>query len=411
MSTARVPSGAPPAAPGPLAVSREVLLARAYLSRVAEPPAAAVAAFVDEVGPVAAARRIRDGVTDGPGALPPAVARETSARRGTDRAEADLALLAARGGRLIVPEDPEWPALALAGLGVVAGPDGAPGLEGAATRDGPAAPLALWARGPLRLDDGPAGWVAVVGARAASEYDLWVARDWSAELADRGTTVVSGAALGVDGAAHRGALAVGGATVAVLACGIDRAYPPRNASLLEHVGRRGLVVTEYPPGATPARHRFLVRNRIIAALTAGTLVVEAAARSGAMRTALVAGALGRAVMVVPGPVTSVTSLGCHELARRPEVSVVGRVEHVVEEVSPVGDGLAAPPGTPTRPTDGLDPGAMRMHEALPLHAARTAVRLAHDAGVDAAEATTHLRDLVARGLVEEVGGRWRRRPG
>ena len=395
----------------PSAVDPEVLLARAYLSRVAEPPAVALAAFVDDVGAVAAARRVREGVTGGPGALPPAVARETSARRGTDRAEADLALLTARGGRLIVPEDPEWPGAALAGLGMVAGADGAPGLDGPASRDGPAAPLALWAQGPLRLDTGPAGWVAVVGARAASEYGLWVARDWSAELADRGATVVSGAALGIDGAAHRGALAVGGATVAVLACGIDRAYPPKHATLLEHVGRRGLVLTEYPPGAPPARHRFLVRNRIIAALTAGTLVVEAAARSGALRTALVAGALGRAVMVVPGPVTSVMSLGCHELARRPEVSVVGRVEHVVEEVSPVGDGLAPPPCTPARPTDGLDPGALRMREALPLHAARTAVRLAHDAGVDFAEADTHLRDLEARGLVEEDDGRWRRRPG
>ncbi|MEJ2889993.1 DNA-processing protein DprA [Actinomycetospora aeridis] len=392
-------------------VDRAVLLARAYLSRVAEPPAVALAAFVDEVGPVAAAHQVREGTTEGPGALPPGVARETSARRGTDRAEADLALIAARGGRLIVPEDPEWPALALMGLGHVAGADGAPGLEGPATHDGPAAPIALWARGPLRLDGVPTGWAAMVGARAATEYGLWVARDWSAELADRGCTVVSGAALGIDGAAHRGALAVGGDTVAVLACGIDRAYPPKHAALLEHVGHRGLVLTEYPPGATPARHRFLVRNRLIAALAAGTVVVEAAARSGAMRTALVAGALGRAVMVVPGPVTSVQSLGCHELARRPEVSVVGRVAHVVEEVSRVGDGWAPPPGTPTRRTDGLDPGALRMHEALPLRAARTAARLAHDAGVDFAEADTHLRDLETRGLVSEDDGRWRRRPG
>lgn len=392
-------------------VDREVLLARAYLSRVAEPPAAALAAYVEEVGPVTAAQRVRVGATGGPGAVPPAVARETAARRATDRSESDLARLVALGGRLIVPEDPEWPALALAGLAVVAGADGAGGMEGSAAREGPAEPLALWARGPGRLDDAPVRWVGMVGARAASEYGLWVARDWAADLADRGVTIVSGAALGIDGAAHRGALAVGGATVAVLACGIDRAYPPTHASLLDHVARRGLVLTEYPPGATPARHRFLVRNRLIAALTAGTLVVEAAARSGAMRTALVAGGLGRAVMVVPGPVTSALSLGCHELARRPEVTVAGRAAHVLEGVSQVGDGLAAPPGTPRRPTDGLDPGALRVHEALPLHAARTAVRLAHDAGVELAEATTHLSDLEARGLVEQAGGRWRLRPG
>lgn len=400
-------SAAPVAASG---VDRDVLLARAYLSRVAEPPAAALAAYVGEVGPVVAARRVRAGMTHGPGALPPRVARETAARRDTDRAEADLALLGARGGRLIVPEDPEWPAGALAGLEMVAGPEGG-GLEGPSAREGPAGPLALWARGPGRLDGAPVEWVGMVGARAASEYGLWVARDWAADLADRGVTVVSGAALGIDGAAHRGALAVGGATVAVLACGIDRAYPPTHATLLDHVARRGLVVTEYPPGATPARHRFLVRNRLIAALAAGTVVVEAAARSGAMRTALVAGGLGRAVMVVPGPVTSPLSLGCHELARRPEVSVVGRAAHVVEEVSRVGEGLAPPPGTPTRPTDGLDQGALRVYDALPLHAARTTVRLAHDSGVDPAELTTHLSELEVSGLVEEHGGRWRRRPG
>ncbi|WP_433787204.1 DNA-processing protein DprA [Actinomycetospora sp. CA-101289] len=391
-------------------VARDVLLARAYLSRVAEPPAPALAALVAEIGPVAAACRVREGALHGPGAIPPAVAAETAARRATDRAEADLALLTARGGRLVVPEDPEWPALALAGLGIAAGVDGAPGLEGASARDGLAEPLALWARGPLRLTGAPVDWVGMVGARAASEYGLWVARDWGADLADRGKTVVSGAALGVDGAAHRGALAVEGRTVAVLACGIDRAYPPSHATLLDHLARRGLVVTEYPPGTTPARHRFLVRNRLVAALTAGTLVVEAAARSGAMRTALVAEALGRSVMVVPGPVTSALSVGCHELAQRPEVSVVGRPAHVAERVSRVGDGLATPPGTPTRPTDGLDPAALRVHEALPLHAARTAVRLAHDSGVDPAHIATHLSDLQACGLVDREGDRWRRRP-
>ena len=329
-------------------VPPEVLRARAYLSRVAEPPAPALGALVEEIGPVDTAQLVREGTVHGPHALPPAVAAETAARRGTDRAAADLALLAARGGRLIVPEDPEWPGAALAGLGVAAGPDGTVGLEGAPVRDGLAVPLALWACGPRRLDDAPRRWVGMVGARAASEYGLWVARDWSAELADRGVTVVSGAALGVDGAAHRGALAVGGRTVAVLACGIDRSYPPTHATLIDHIARTGLVLTEYPPGATPARHRFLVRNRLVAALSAGTLVVEAAARSGAMRTALVAEALGRAVMVVPGPVTSALSLGCHELARRPAVSVAGRAAHVLEEVGPVGDALAPPPGTPHR---------------------------------------------------------------
>jgi DNA processing protein len=136
-------------------VPPEVLRARAYLSRVAEPPAPALGALVEEIGPVDAAQLVREGAAHGPHALPPAVAAETAARRGTDRAAADLALLAARGGRLIVPEDPEWPAAALAGLGVAAGADGTVGLEGAPMRDGLAGPLALWACGPRRLDDAP----------------------------------------------------------------------------------------------------------------------------------------------------------------------------------------------------------------------------------------------------------------
>lgn len=252
--------------------------------------------------------------------------------------------------------------------------------------------------------------VAIVGARAASDYGLWVARDWAAGLADRGVRVVSGAALGIDGAAHRGALAAGGTTVAVLASGIDRPYPPTNAGLIEHIAAIGLVVTEYPPGAVPGRHRFLVRNRLVAALSRGTLIVEAAARSGARRTATVAMALGRAVMVVPGPVTSALSLGCHVLARIPGATVAGRVEDVIEDVGQVGE-LAPRPWSPARPTDDLAPETLRVHEALSCRVAQSAARLAHDAGIDPQTITTHLRDLVDVGLAEPDNSGWRRRPG
>lgn len=383
------------------AVAREVLLARAYLSRVAEPPAVAVAGLVARVGPVRAAALVRRGAESGPDALDSDVLAATRARRDIDRAATDLAVLADLGGRLLVPEDPGWPTLALAGFA----PAAARGLEGMV------APLALWTRGPLDLADAPGTSVAMVGARAASDYGTWVARDWAGGLADRGVRVVSGAALGIDGAAHRGALAAGGESLAVLACGIDRPYPPTHTALLAHLAERGLVVSEYPPGVTPGRHRFLVRNRLVAALAAGTLVVEAAARSGAMRTAAVARELGRPLMVVPGPVTSAMSLGCHELARGEWTSVVGRVEHVLEEVGRLGDHLAARPWSPARPTDGLDDDALAVHEALPFRAARTEARLASDSGVDPLVITTHLSDLEARGLIERDGGRWRRRPG
>jgi DNA processing protein len=380
-------------------VPREILLARAYLSRVAEPPATAVARLVERVGPVRAAALVRRGAEVGPDALDADVLSATRARRETDRAEADLALLADLGGRLLVPEDPGWPTLALCGFA----PAAARGIEDMV------APLALWTRGPLDLADAPRSAVAMVGARAASDYGVWVARDWAAGLADRGLRVVSGAALGIDGAALRGALAAGGETLAVLACGIDRPYPPTHTTLIAHLAERGLVVSEYPPGVTPGRHRFLVRNRLVAALAAGTLVVEAAARSGAMRTAVVARELGRALMVVPGPVTSALSLGCHELARREGTSVVGRVEHVVEEVGAVGDDLAPLPWSPARPTDGLDADTLAVHEAFPFAAARTAERLAEDSGVDPRAIATHLTDLEARGLVWREGDRWRRR--
>lgn len=383
------------AAPGPVSpVDPAILRARAYLTRVAEPPAGPVVRFVDRVGAVEAARRIRAGE-----GLPDDLDAATAARRGTDRAEADLAALAARGGRLLVPEGPDWPAAAFAfpPSAAQALPDLVP-------------PLALWARGPASLADAGRRWVSVVGARAATDYGLWVAGDWSASFADAGVPVVSGAALGIDGAAHRGTLAAGGTTVAVLACGIDRPYPAAHTRLLEHVGERGLVVSEYPPGTVPARHRFLVRNRLVAALGGGTLVVEAGARSGAARTALVARLLARAVMVVPGPVTSALSVGCHVLAREPGTVLVGRAADVVEAVGAMGE-LAPDLARPLRPTDGLSEAALRVHGETSLHAARGAGRLAHDAGVDPGRVAALLAELEDAGLVEQAGDRWCRRPG
>ena len=160
-----------------------------------------------------------------------------------------------------------------------------------------------------------------------------------------GATVVSGAAIGIDGAAHRGALAVDGATVAVLACGVDRVYPAAHATLLERIAATGLVVSEYPPGSVPARHRFLVRNRLIAALGAGTVVVEAALRSGAQRTAADTEALGRLVMAVPGPVTSGPSAGCHQLIRDGALLVTS-ADDVLEAVGRLGVDLAPEPDLP-----------------------------------------------------------------
>jgi DNA processing protein len=370
-------------------IAAEVLLARAYLSRVAEPPAPGVARLVAEVGPVEAAERVQSGHVD------ERVAGETRARRPVHREDADLAAAAAAGARLVTPEHaewPDWPLLACAMSGVA---ELAP-------------PLALWVRGSGRLVRLGEQAVAVVGARAATGYGVHVAGELGAGLADRGYTVVSGAAIGIDGAAHRGALAVEGSTLAVLACGVERSYPAAHEALLERIAARGAVVSEYPPGSVPARHRFLVRNRLIAALSAGTVVVEAGLRSGAQRTASDAAGLGRPVMAVPGPVTSGRSAGCHRLIRDGAV-LVTRTEEVLEAVGRFGVDLAEPAvAGAERPTDGLNPVAALVHDALPARAAREAGWLAMEAGVPIGAVRVALVDLERRGLVVLRDGRWRR---
>ncbi|HEY3263379.1 MAG TPA: DNA-processing protein DprA, partial [Pseudonocardiaceae bacterium] len=361
-----------------------VRAARAYLLRVAEPPAAALAVLVAKLGAVRAAAAVRAGE------VPAAVLAETTARRGVDRAVADLHAAAALGARLVVPEDDEWPAWPLAAFG----PAAARGVDWAVQ------PLALWVRGPARLDELSARAVAVVGARAATTYGDHVASELGYELADRGVTVVSGAAYGIDGAAHRGALAATGPTLAVLGCGVDYGYPSGHVGLLGRIAEDGALVSEYPPGTPPARHRFLARNRLIAALSDGTVVVEAGARSGARNTAGAATQLGRVVMAVPGPVTSAMSRGCNTLIRSGEALLVDGVHQVLESVGRIGEDLGSPAATPPRPTDGLDPAELRVHEALLTRAARTADWLARDAGVPLDRVRAVLPKLEHLGLAQ-----------
>jgi DNA processing protein len=370
-------------------VAEHVLLARAYLSRVAEPPAPGLAELVEREGPVAAAERVRSG------RVSEQVADETGARRAVHRPAADLAAAASVGARLVTPEHEEWPAWPFAAFAHSGQRELAP-------------PVALWVRGPGRLVSLAERSAAVVGSRAATGYGLHVAGELGGGLADRGFTVVSGAAIGIDGAAHRGALAVDGPTVAVLACGVERAYPAAHELLLERIAGSGLVVSEYPPGTVPARHRFLVRNRLIAGLAAGTVVVEAGLRSGAQRTATDAAGLGRPVMAVPGPVTSGTSAGCHRLVRDGAL-LVTRTEEILEAIAPIGQHLAEPlRASIGRLTDGLDPIAALVHDALPARASRDTRWLALEAGVHIAAVRAALVGLERRGLVEHCDGRWRR---
>jgi DNA processing protein len=365
------------------------LRAWAYLSRVVEPPCGELAALVQREGPVGAAERIRRGEVGD------ALARHTEARREIDRAAEDLELLVRRGGRLVTPDCDEWPTLAFAAFGgdaAAAKPQGRP-------------PLVLWALGPARLDETFQRAAAVVGTRAATSYGEHVAADLAAGLAERDVTVVSGGAYGIDGAAHRAALASDGVTVAVLAGGIDIPYPAGHSALLHRIGSDGLLVTEYPPGVRPARYRFLTRNRLVAAFAGAAVVVEAGLRSGAANTAAWARALGRVVGAVPGPVTSSASTGCHALLRA-GAEVITRAEDIVELVGRIGE-LAPDEARPATALDGLADEERRVYEALPGRGAATVDEIAVAAALEPARTLAPLAMLEIAGLVERDGGGWR----
>ena len=359
----------------------------AYLSRVAEPPCAELVALVQCVGPVEAAERVRRGVVDDD------LLRHTEARREIDRAADDLELLARRGGRLITPDDDEWPMLAFAAFGGV----------GARPRGGP--PMVLWALGPARLDDAAQRAAALVGTRAASAYGEHVAADLASGLVGRDVAVVAGGAYGIDGAAHRAALACDGITVAVLAGGLDIPYPAGHSALLHRVAQHGLLFTEYPPGVRPARHRFLTRNRLVAAVAGAAVVVEAGLRSGAANTAAWARALGRVVGAVPGPVTSSASAGCHLLLRN-GAELVTRADDIVEFVGRIGE-LASEEQRPTTVLDGLSEAERQVYEALPGRGAATIDEIAVASGLVPEQVLGPLAILEVAGLAERNDGKWR----
>ena len=361
----------------------------AYLSRVVEAPCAELASLVAAVGPVEAAERVKRG------AVPGRLARVTQSRRHIDHAKDDLDRAANLGARLLTPGDAEWPTLAFAAF------------AGVETRSHPngLAPLALWVIGAAPLADVADRAAAMVGTRAATTYGEHVAADIAAGLCERDVAVVSGGAYGIDGAAHRAALSVDGVTVAVLAGGLDVPYPVGHAALLRRIGERGALVTEYPPGTRPARHRFLARNRLVAALARATVVVEAGLRSGAASTAAWARALGRPVCAVPGPVTSSASAGCHVLIRG-GAEVVTRVDDVIEIVGRAGE-LADGPQQPELPFDGLSDSERRVYEALPGRGARSVAELAIESGMPIAQLQGELAMLELAGLAIEADGRWR----
>jgi DNA processing protein len=363
-------------------------LARLALSRLGEPGSLKMAALTAELGPSRLYAELRAG-RDAHG-----LQTDIAARLDAMDPRRDLERATGRGFRWVVPGDDEWPP-SLDDL------DGCEPLH----RMG-RAPLGLWVRGPLRLD-ALSGPVAVVGSRSATTYGTDVAAELGAGLARAGSTVISGAAFGIDQAAHRGALAGSGPTVAVLACGIDRAYPAAHQRLLDHLAEYGAVVSELAPGCAPTRLRFLARNRLIAALSRGTVVVEAAVRSGALNTASWTSLLNRPLMAVPGPVTSAPSAGAHELIRSGAAALVTRAEDVLELTGQMGEHLAEPLRAPASARDGLPTRQRRALEAVPLVRPADSASIARTAGLGAAEVNTILVALAQRGLVEQLPTGWR----
>lgn len=301
------------------------VFSRALLGSVAEPGDGLLGRAIDAIGAVGAVSLLLDAAS--PAAFVDALTKaggsvdlreaESGLGRWTPRLDLDafgraLEQAARVRARLILPNDAAWPV----GVDEL-------GIHG---------PLGLWVRGREHALGGSPASISLVGARAATGYGEHVTMEASAGLVDRGFTIVSGGAYGIDGMAHRSALASDGTTVAFLAGGVDRFYPMGHETLLSRIVDTGAVVSELPCGAAPTKWRFLQRNRLIAAASEATVVLEAGYRSGSLNTAGHAAALGRPLGAVPGPVTSPASAGCHRLLREYDAVCVTDAEQMAELV-------------------------------------------------------------------------------
>jgi DNA processing protein len=306
--------------------------ARVALNTMLEPGDTDAGALIAALGPVEALTHIVSGA-DGAELLAHVGADASSARQRSRIADA-LSRWRAKGSvdagvralemaahvraRLLTPDAPGWPS----------------GLDALSA----GSPVVLWARGdPGRLGALDRS-ISLVGARAATGYGEHVAMEAAAGLGDRGFAIVSGGAYGIDGAAHRAALASDHVTIAFLAGGVDRLYPAGHSDLLRRIAADGLLIGELPCGSTPTRWRFLMRNRLIAAASGATVVIEAGRRSGSLNTAGHAAEIGRPLGAVPGPVTSPASAGCHRLIREYSATCVTTAAEMAELADPIGGG-------------------------------------------------------------------------
>ncbi|MDI3420838.1 DNA-processing protein DprA [Streptomyces luteolus] len=374
----------PTPSPSPPSPSQDERRARIALTRILEPGDDNTGRWLRTYGATGLFHHLTHEDSALPGVTPQRLAglrnRATTTHPDTDLQAADTA-----GARFLIPGDPEWPGQ---------------------LRDlGDTQPVGLWVRGNADLRIWALRSVALVGARACTEYGAHMAAKIATGLAEHGWVVVSGGAYGIDGAAHRAALAAGGATAAILANGVDTAYPRGHTGLLQRIAEQGLLLAELPPGAHPTAYRFIQRNRIIAALTRGTLVIEAAHRSGALVTARNATRLGRHTMGVPGPATSSQSAGVHQLLRG-EATLVTDAAEVIELIGEMGQ-LAPEHRGPVIPRDLLNPLAARVLAALPAGRPVPVAGIATDAATTTDDTVAGLYELQSLGFVERHGDNWK----
>lgn len=281
-----------------------VLEARAILFSSIEGGSTFWTREIDAHGPIEVAGKLRAGAYD------PIRFDKTIAKSLVAEPSKVFAEITSCGCQFITPEDVRWPSK---------------------LNDLSAMPIGLIVKGSIEALQLPS--LAIVGTRNPTNYGVRVAGDFAAGFVDREWAIVSGGAYGIDAAAHRGALVAEGVTIAVLAAGIDVNYPGGHARLFAEIAETGALVSEVMPGIRAIPARFLTRNRLIAALSCATLVVEAAFRSGSLRTARDAAELMRPVMAIPGPITSPTSEGCHRLIGERAAEVVTSVADAVEFVA------------------------------------------------------------------------------
>jgi DNA processing protein len=349
-------------------------------SRVVEPETASARDSITRHGAVESVQRLLDGSLAQDGRYDQRIAALDidQARHALDRLQV----------RVLIPGDDEWPL----GLDQLACP-----------------PICLYVRGSGDLAIAQ-GSIAVVGSRAATAYGLRVAAEFGEGLVQRGVTVVSGAAFGVDAAAHRGALAGGGPTIAVLARGLDRAYPQAHEGLLREIASQGAVLSELPPGWAPYRQRFIARNRLIAAMSVGTVVVEAGLRSGSLNTAKEARRLVRHVAAVPGPVTSVQSAGCHKLVRETEATLVTDVAEVLDLMGRLSLDAVGPARAVATLDSELEEPDRTVWSAVPVRVPADLARLQLLTALDSTTLLSTLGRLCMLGILERVGEGWRKVP-